>query len=274
MAARPSPEPLRPSWSLGTPPRRRDPFPLALLLALILHGALLFTIDWGEFSGRKERWLEVVLVEETVSSPPEEKTVRAQSHSDGGGDRIGKGSNSQRQSVPTSHHGPRDRSPNARQTFEKPLPRDRRGPPPIDLKTLQDQLQQIGRAIVLGEDRDLADRGIKPIRSLRAHRDVAAAYELAWQRKIEAVGSRHYPKEARNRTTTVLVSVWVREDGRVERIKILRSSGLEAVDRAVSRIVKLAAPFPPFPEELRREARILEITRLWRFEAGRLLGQE
>jgi protein TonB len=37
------------------------------------------------------------------------------------------------------------------------------------------------------------------------------------------------------------------------------------LDDAAIRIVKLAAPYAPFPEDIRKEVDILHITRTWKF---------
>jgi periplasmic protein TonB len=47
--------------------------------------------------------------------------------------------------------------------------------------------------------------------------------------------------------------------GEVEEIQILQSSGHSILDQAAVEIVKLAAPFDPFPEEMRAEADILKL---------------
>jgi len=49
---------------------------------------------------------------------------------------------------------------------------------------------------------------------------------------------------------------------------VLRSSGYKILDDAAVRIVRLAAPFAPFPEEIRKEVDILDITRIWQFKSG------
>jgi len=48
----------------------------------------------------------------------------------------------------------------------------------------------------------------------------------------------------------------------------VRSSGKKLLDDAASRIVELAAPFQPFPPEIRKETDLLHITRTWQFNAG------
>ena len=52
-----------------------------------------------------------------------------------------------------------------------------------------------------------------------------------------------------------------------------RPSGHSVLDRAAERIVKIAAPFSAFPEDIRRDTDILVITRTWTFARGdRLFG--
>ena len=57
----------------------------------------------------------------------------------------------------------------------------------------------------------------------------------------------------------------LRPDGSVEAIRLTRSSGHALLDDAAIRIVRLAAPYAPFPQEIREETDILEITRTWQF---------
>ena len=48
-------------------------------------------------------------------------------------------------------------------------------------------------------------------------------------------------------------------------VRILDSSGYAILDDAAVRIVQLAAPFAPFPPEMRRNTDVLEIIRTWQF---------
>jgi protein TonB len=61
------------------------------------------------------------------------------------------------------------------------------------------------------------------------------------------------------------MAVAIRQDGSVDSVKVRRSSGFQVLDDAAERIVRLAAPFSPFPADLRKEADILIIVRTWRF---------
>ncbi|HBN15764.1 MAG TPA: energy transducer TonB, partial [Pseudohongiella sp.] len=51
-------------------------------------------------------------------------------------------------------------------------------------------------------------------------------------------------------------------------------SGHQLLDMAAVEIVQLAAPFDPFPEELRGEVDILEIIRTWRFRPGNAFSSQ
>ena len=103
--------------------------------------------------------------------------------------------------------------------------------------------------------------------STKEYRD--AAYLDAWRRKIERVGTLNYPDEAKRRhlSGNVLMDVAIRQDGTVQDINILRSSGHKLLDDAAVRIVRLASPFAPLPPEMREDTDVLHITRTWKFEA-------
>ncbi|PLY16540.1 MAG: energy transducer TonB [Sedimenticola sp.] len=94
-----------------------------------------------------------------------------------------------------------------------------------------------------------------------------ASYLEAWRRKVENIGNLNYPDEAKRRKLygNLVLSVAVRPDGTVQKITILKSSVHKLLDDSAIRIVKLAAPFAPFPAEIRKETDILEITRTWQF---------
>ena len=57
----------------------------------------------------------------------------------------------------------------------------------------------------------------------------------------------------------------VKADGSVQTIRVVHSSGHKILDDAAIRIVRLAAPFSPFPPEIRKQVDILDITRTWQF---------
>ena len=57
-------------------------------------------------------------------------------------------------------------------------------------------------------------------------------------------------------------------DRSVEQIRVVRSSGHRLLDDAAVRIVRLSAPFAPFPPEIRKNVDVLDITRTWQFLDG------
>lgn len=100
-----------------------------------------------------------------------------------------------------------------------------------------------------------------------------AAYLDSWRRRIEAVGNRFYPQEARRQQLygSLRLLVALHPDGTLNEVQILQSSGHSILDQAAVEIVNLAAPFDAFPEAMRAEADILEIIRTWRFHEGNAL---
>ncbi len=94
-------------------------------------------------------------------------------------------------------------------------------------------------------------------------------YQEAWRRKVMRIGTINYPIQARQEKIygELRVAVKIRRDGSLQGIEIIRSSGHKVLDEATLRIVRMAAPFAPFPDEL-KEYDVIEIIRTWRFEPG------
>lgn len=103
---------------------------------------------------------------------------------------------------------------------------------------------------------------------------IYATYMEAWRRKVERIGNLNYPSEARELGLfgSLILHVAVRSDGSLEGIRVVRSSGHDVLDQAAIRIVELAAPFAPFPENIKRETDVLDITRTWQFQRNHELG--
>src|SRR4051794_9168174 len=94
-----------------------------------------------------------------------------------------------------------------------------------------------------------------------------AVYVDKWRQKIERIGNLNYPEEAKSRKLygSLQLTVAIKSDGEVESVEVNRSSGHKVLDQAAIRIVRLAAPFDRFPDNIRADTDILHITRTWTF---------
>ncbi len=103
-----------------------------------------------------------------------------------------------------------------------------------------------------------------------------AAYLDAWRRKVERIGNLNYPDEAARQKLhgNLLLSVSVRANGTIEQVRVLHSSGHKILDDAAVRIVRLAAPFSPFPQAISKDTDVLDITRTWQFQSNNRLSWE
>lgn len=110
--------------------------------------------------------------------------------------------------------------------------------------------------------------------SASARESHEASYLDSWRRRVEAVGNINYPVQARQQQVygNVRMLIALNASGQISETRILQSSGESLLDQAAVDIVNLAAPFEPFPEELKAEADILEIVRTFRFHEGNTLS--
>jgi periplasmic protein TonB len=101
-----------------------------------------------------------------------------------------------------------------------------------------------------------------------------AAYLDGWKRRIERVGTINFPNEARRRQLSgnPVVEVAIRANGSLESVIVRRTSGHPELDNAAVGIVRLAAPFEPFPGALRERFPVLRFAYEWQFIDGHLGG--
>ena len=92
-------------------------------------------------------------------------------------------------------------------------------------------------------------------------------YLESWRRKVERIGKLNYPDEARARKIygNLQLLVVIEPDGALRDVRVIDSSGHEVLDDAAVRIVRLAAPYAPFPPAMREDTDLLEIVRTWQF---------
>lgn len=101
-----------------------------------------------------------------------------------------------------------------------------------------------------------------------------AVYLDNWRRKIERVGTVNFPDVARRRqlSGTPVIEVTIGSDGKLLQSVIRRSSGHAEIDEAAMRILKLAAPFDPFPAALNARHDEIRIAYEWQFLDGAAQG--
>jgi len=97
-----------------------------------------------------------------------------------------------------------------------------------------------------------------------------ARYVEDWRMKVERIGNTNYPEVARQNRLygSLILSVSIRADGSIENVEVKKKSGHRLLDAAAVKIVELAGPYSPFPEDIRRDTDILNITRTWTFAKG------
>jgi protein TonB len=97
-----------------------------------------------------------------------------------------------------------------------------------------------------------------------------AVYLDSWRRKIERVGTINFPAVARRDklSGTPVIEVTIGADGKLLQTVVRRSSGHAEIDEAAMRILKLAAPYDPFPAELSSKHDEIRIAYEWQFLGG------
>jgi len=123
------------------------------------------------------------------------------------------------------------------------------------------------------ENRADADQPrIRRLTPASAKQSVDAAYLLDWRKRLEAVGNQYYPQASIRYGLygELRMLVIISNDGSLEDIQILSSSGYAVLDEAAIKIVRMAAPYSPFPPELRATTDKLEIVRTWYFQENQL----
>ena len=267
----------------------------AFAISLTLHGLLLLIqFRLPESKPVRDKGLEVVLVNTRHAKAPEKPDVLAQANVDGGGNteqnvrpstplppqptrRDGDALVEAKRRTPEPVRDQkqvitREKAPAkvaaAPKKVEQPLPKPE-PPPQLSGLDLLDSAAAI--AHLEGKiDRDLQELAKRPRRkflSPSAKEYGFALYEDSWKQKVERVGTLNYPEAARGKLYgSLLLSVSIRADGSVEKVSVQRSSGHKVLDEAAVRIVKMAAPYAPFPPDIRKDYDIIEITRTWKFE--------
>jgi protein TonB len=273
--------------------RDLDRLSVSTLLALLVHGALLFGLGFAlERSSQVPPRLEITLAPHKSLVAPEHADFLAQHN------QQGSGTLEERQELTTTDLAPLEDNV-IRETSETVArPAQIAQLVPNTVLSRQDSLARMTAPMMEQSEETSGQSAVEQlfeepeqqIQSLEArldqqrraytrrpkvHRITSVAtlqsddarYQFEWQQKVELVGNKYYPEEARRKKFSgdVRLVVALLPDGSIKRIDVLSSSGKNVLDQAAIRSVKLAAPFAPFPSELREKADILEIIRTWQF---------
>lgn len=135
----------------------------------------------------------------------------------------------------------------------------------MEIASLQAELDEKNRA-------DASQPRVRRLTAASAKQSADAAYLLDWRKRLEAVGNQYYPQASIRYGLygDLRMLVVIRNDGSLEDIQILSSSGYAVLDEAAIKIVRMAAPYAPFPAELRATTDKLEIVRTWHFQENQL----
>ena len=266
----------------------------SLLVALLLHGLVILTFNFDMLPSAPadiDQSLEITVVApKTLDDAPEDADFLAQANQLGGGntDEVVKPTVNEAMQGPvdlqTADQTSSEFSPP--EEFDQLVKPDQ--PPRLAVRTvstfsileaaeeleteqtpspsqlLADLQQEIHRLEAEIDDKTVAyaQRPRRKAINASTKEHIYAAYMESWRRKIERVGNLNYP---RGQMGDVVVHIAVRQDGSIERMRILRHADSSLINESALKIATLAAPFPPFPEEIRQKTDILDIIRTWRF---------
>ena len=103
--------------------------------------------------------------------------------------------------------------------------------------------------------------------AVNTRQSVYARYLDEWRRQVERVGNANYPDKARREGMegSLVLEVSLNSDGTIRNLDVRRKSPHPLLDDAALRILRLAAPFPPFTDDMRAETDVLRFVYEWRF---------
>jgi len=267
---------------------------ICLVLAIGLHAAVVLGINFGVDLNPMPRLadtLDIVLVKWRSEDEPEDADYLAQANQQGGGETVEKSRPAQPLSgeLPLPEQGPDPQQ----STPQLPAPAE---PLREVIAAESDQARQLEKteleqpdletpsaAHLMRQSMNMASLQPELSRSnqwqskLPRRKQISAntreyefaSYMSAWVDKVERVGNLNYPVELRQKKLhgDLVLLVGLRQNGSIERIEVMRSSGITEIDEAARKIVRLAAPYAPLPDNITEQVDILEIVRTWRFES-------
>jgi len=251
----------------------------AILISAILHVLVIFGMQFTQANPKlfenSSPPIDVVLVNAKTKEIPIQADVLAQANLDGGGN-----VDEDRQAKSPLPVAERDQAMSAEAEFNarvqaleqqtkalmQQIKSDYQTPAPMDLAARSLEMARL-QARIDQQREEYQKRPRRMFVGARAQEFTFAQYVEDWRIKVERVGNLNYPEAAKRNSLygTLMLTVNIFDNGKIESIQIERSSGSKVLDAAAIKIVEMSAPFPPFPEAIRKKVDILGITRSWTF---------
>lgn len=274
-----------------------DRLSFTLFLALAFHAVLILGLGFSPDKPEPgARTIEITIAQQLSDTEPEDADFIAQANQQASGDLD------EKREVTTTELSPFDSQTIAQVNLQAPATVDpspvptqrviittqgvssRKAPATIDKPTPPKPLpksQQESEAAISEEIASLQARldaqkqayakrpRVHHLTSVSAKAHYEALYLDSFRRAVEEIGTRNFPQKALSEGIfgNVRLAVQLKPNGSVQNIEVTQSSGHRFLDEAAIQSVRLAAPFAPFPDEMRRNVDVLEIIRTWRFDA-------
>lgn len=281
-------------------PSQSDRLGLVLLVSITLHLLAVFGVTFKAPEMKKSSAatsLEVVLVNSKSSSRPVKADALAQANLDGGGNTDAE----RRAKSPLPVLERRQQESEAAQKQQQVSQLERQAkllmtqvkstqhvePVSAKLKPSEAPTEKSGSELAMRSleaarleaqiSRDWDDLQKRPKRNYvgaRTQEYRFARYAEDWRIKVEKVGNLNYPEEAKRQKIygSLQLTVIIKADGSLISVEVTKPSGHKVLDEAATRIVRLAAPYAPFPEDIRKDTDELGIVRTWTFTRADQLG--
>ena len=281
-----------------------DRLGLTIFFAVVVHALIILGVSFSKYDRgkmpEKLPGLEITLVQSQTSKKIEEADFLAQANQEGGGDKqeiekpsspvdpmlasgevgeitevvpeteIATATDPQQKEILTATSKSEHKI--ALQQSSEDLPTDRKN---ITSKQLLKQSKEMAS---LSAEVDVARKASsnKPktkFVTAQTKEYRLASYEESWRKKVERIGTLNFPDAAARAglTGNLRMSVTIAADGSLRDIKITKYSGHKILDDAAVRIVKMAAPYARFPDDLAKDTDQIVIVRTWQFLAGKKL---
>ncbi len=263
-----------------------DRLVFTLFVAVLLHAIVILQVSFNPFETSAENnppeTLDITIVNPTRELPPDRYDYLANSSQDGAGntdEKVKFQEESVAQSLPPSAptESPAQQTQvitaldSARNTPDKTETRPLAEEHPSATELVERSMEMIALNQEINQSLQVySDAPKQKYISARTREFKYANYMRDWVAKVERIGQLNYPDEARRRRLSgqLMVDVAINPDGTVQEITVVRPSGQKILDDAAVRIVRLASPFAPFPDDIRQEIDVLHVTRTWVFTSS------